>query len=725
MPKMKELTTAVLWICCVPLHAQPPGYVNAAVCAGCHPKVAESYKRTGMGRSFNRPSTALIPEQKEPFYHAPSETYFAIAKRGAAFVHRRWQVGLDGKNVNVEELEIHYVMGSGNHARTFLHRDKRGALLELPLGWYAEKSGYFAMNPGFDSPRPETRRKVDYDCMGCHNSYPRIPAGHDQPGSEPAYLAELPTGIDCQRCHGPGSKHVAAASKKGTIVNPAKLSADRQLEVCMQCHLETTSTRLPSIIRRFDRPPFAYTPGEPLSEYQLAFDHAPGTGREDKFEVVNAAYRMRQSKCYLKSPAMTCTTCHDPHGESKKAECGSCHSNSSLAALPNHGPGAGCVGCHMPKRRTEDAVHVVMTDHRIQRKPVAGLLAERAERHPSAEQEYQGEVSPYYPPSLNAKDALYASVAQVLHGSNLTTGIPRLQAELELQRPKNAEFYVALGNAWQQAGKPDQAVIAFEQAANLKPGSARELRFLGIALQDSGQARRAKETLERAVKLDPGDAVSWYLMALLDFGQRDFKEAVNKSQRAVMIDPDLLDARNSLGAALVSLGELAKAETVFREALRINPYFSAAHGNIARLLAAQGDLPQAEQHYAKAVKLGAGLAQDHYEYALTLVRLARFDEALPHAEQATLLSKEMVDARVLFGGLLARAGKMDEARAEYEAALRVRPEDGRAHLDLARVLAAQGDRDGAILHLRQSAKGADLSSVRLATQALANLGATP
>ena len=722
---MKELTIAVVWICYLPLHAQPPGYVNAAVCAGCHPKVAESYKRTGMGRSFNRPSTALIPEQKEPFYHAPSETYFAIAKRGAAFVHRRWQVGLDGRNVNVEELEIHYVMGSGNHARTFLHRDKRGALLELPLGWYAEKSGYFAMNPGFDSPRPETRRKVDYDCMGCHNSYPRIPAGHDQPGSEPAYLAELPTGIDCQRCHGPGSKHVAAASKKGTIVNPAKLSADRQLEVCMQCHLETTSTRLPSIIRRFDRPPFAYTPGEPLSEYQLAFDHAPGTGREDKFEVVNAAYRMRQSKCYLKSPAMTCTTCHDPHGESKKAECGSCHSNSSLAALPNHGPGAGCVGCHMPKRRTEDAVHVVMTDHRIQRKPVAGLLAERAERHPSAEQEYQGEVSPYYPPSLNAKDALYASVAQVLHGSNLTTGIPRLQAELELQRPKNAEFYVALGNAWQQAGKPDQAAIAFEQAANLKPGSARELRFLGIALQDSGQARRAKETLERAAKLDPGDAVSWYLMALLDFGQRDFKEAVNKSQRAVMIDPDLLDARNSLGAALVSLGELAKAETVFREALRINPYFSAAHGNIARLLAAQGDLPQAEQHYAKAVKLGAGLAQDHYEYALTLVRLARFDEALPHAEQATLLSKEMVDARVLFGGLLARAGKMDEARAEYEAALRVRPEDGRAHLDLARVLAAQGDRDGAILHLRQSAKGADLSSARLATQALANLGATP
>ena len=721
---MKEFTTAVLWICCLPLHGQPPGYVNATVCAGCHPKVAESYKRTGMGRSFSRPSATLIPEQKDPFYHVASETYFAVVRRGAAFVHRRWQAGLDGKNVNEEELEIHYVMGSGNHARTFLHRDKRGALLELPLGWYAEKSGYFAMNPGFDSPRPETRRKVDYDCMGCHNSYPRIPSGHDQPGSEPTYLAELPTGIDCQRCHGPGAKHVAAASKKGTIVNPAKLPADRQLEVCMQCHLETTSTRLPSMIRRFDRPPFSYTPGEPMSEYQLAFDHAPGTGREDKFEVVNAAYRMRQSKCYLKSPAMTCTSCHDPHGASKKAGCGSCHSSASVAALPNHSPGADCVGCHMPKRRAEDAVHVVMTDHRIQRKPAADLLAERTERHPSTEEEYQGEVIPYYPATLQATDTLYAAVAQVLHGSNLASGIPRLQAELELQQPKNAEFHVALGNAWQQAGRPDQAAIAFEQAVKLKPGSARELRFLGIALQDSGQANRAKETLERAVKLDPGDAVSWYQLALLDSGQRDFKEAASKSQRAVTIDPDLLEARNSLGAALVSLGEPAKAEAAFREALRINPYFTAAHGNLARLLAARGDLPQAEQHYAKAVKLGAGLAQDRYEYALTLVRLNRFDEARLQAEQATLLSPEMVEARVLFGGLLARAGKMDEARAEYEAALRVRPEDGRAHLDLARVLAAQGDRDSAILHLRQSAKGADANSARLAAQALANLGVT-
>ena len=47
----------------------------------------------------------------------------------------------------------------------------------------------------------------------------------------------------------------------------------------MQCHLEPTSTAIPSLIRRFNRGPFSFTAGEPLGAFVLAFDHAPGTTR--------------------------------------------------------------------------------------------------------------------------------------------------------------------------------------------------------------------------------------------------------------------------------------------------------------------------------------------------------------------------------------------------------------------------------------------------------------
>ena len=155
-------------------------------------------------------------------------------------------------------------MGSGNHVRSYLHRTARGALIELPLAWYAENGGTWAMSPGHDRDYMLPPRTIAYECMFCHNAYPRIPAGHDEPAASRSTRATLPEGIDCQRCHGPGGNHVRAAQTAGSsvdairnaIVNPARLTRERQMEVCMQCHLETTSLPLPHSILRYGRGAF-------------------------------------------------------------------------------------------------------------------------------------------------------------------------------------------------------------------------------------------------------------------------------------------------------------------------------------------------------------------------------------------------------------------------------------------------------------------------------------
>src|SRR6202035_5731467 len=89
--------------------------------------------------------------------------------------------------------------------------------------------------------------------------------------------------------------------------------------------------------------------------------------------------------------------------------CMRCHSSAHAAEVAAK---ADCVSCHMPKRRVDDAPHVIMTDHLIQPRTPANALSEFAER---PAEEYRGEVTPYYPaplpqPPLNA---LYRAVAQV------------------------------------------------------------------------------------------------------------------------------------------------------------------------------------------------------------------------------------------------------------------------------------------------------------------------
>ena len=251
------------------------GYVDPAICASCHADVWETYRRTGMGRSFSQPvlSNTIGDNKSAPtFYHKPSESYFTMLERDGRFYQRRYQIGFDGKETNIMEKEIDFVVGSGNHVRAYLHRTSRNKLVELPLARYAEKGGSWAMNPGYDhQDHPGFSRTITYGCMFCHNGFPEVPAGSGEAGADTVFPGRLPEGIDCQRCHGPGGKHVQAAesgAKPGeirkAIVNPSRLSPERQMEVCMQCHLETTSSRLPNSIVRYGRSPFSYRPGEPL-----------------------------------------------------------------------------------------------------------------------------------------------------------------------------------------------------------------------------------------------------------------------------------------------------------------------------------------------------------------------------------------------------------------------------------------------------------------------------
>ena len=197
------------------LAAQTPassGYLDSSICAQCHREIAESYSRTGMGRSFRLASgDVVLPEfASEAFTHVGSGERFSLARRSGKYFIRRD----DESGKNSLELSVEYVIGSRDHAGSYLHRTADNKLVQFPVSWYSENGGHWGMSPGYDMRgHQEFSREVSYRCMFCHNAYPEVEARMAQWDSGTVYPDRLPQGIDCQRCHGPGKDHVNAARR--------------------------------------------------------------------------------------------------------------------------------------------------------------------------------------------------------------------------------------------------------------------------------------------------------------------------------------------------------------------------------------------------------------------------------------------------------------------------------------------------------------------------------
>jgi tetratricopeptide (TPR) repeat protein len=258
------------------------------------------------------------------------------------------------------------------------------------------------------------------------------------------------------------------------------------------------------------------------------------------------------------------------------------------------------------------------------------------------------------------------------------------------------EFYRVYNVAWEMArqGRYDEAVIEWNKALQIRPDEANVHMNLGVALARLGK---------------PLDAIAEY-------------------RKALQLTPGVAEIQLRLGKALADVGRPDEAIATYRQILdsksasRDASDEAMASNLIGEALIAKGRVEEALKQFARATELKRGFAPFLYDQAIALARLNRFDQAQQAVEAALNADRNMALAHALLGGLLARKRQLREAAREYRTTLELTPEFSRAHLDLASVLANQGDMGGAITHLREAARGADPAVAQAARQALARLG---
>jgi hypothetical protein len=290
-----------------PAEPQKPvaAYADTASCAVCHDEIARTRADGQRSLSRVRPGSALADfNSRNRVYHKASDRHYTMVERDGRFYQRRHQIGFDGREANTVEFEAHYVMGSGNHARTFLHRSPDGRLLQLPLSWYAERGGYWAMSPGYDRPAHlDFRRLINEDCMSCHNAYPR--AGVADEGNGPSFAEPLSEGIDCQRCHGPGQPHVDAVKTgdldkaRRAIANPATFDRERRPKrACNATRADEPSAALPD--SALPQPPLVHA-HKPLGDYVI-FRSCTGQRSRRQVEIAGAPIACGSRRAFSRAP---------------------------------------------------------------------------------------------------------------------------------------------------------------------------------------------------------------------------------------------------------------------------------------------------------------------------------------------------------------------------------------------------------------------------------------
>jgi predicted CXXCH cytochrome family protein len=174
--------------------------------------------------------------------------------------------------------------------------------------------------------------------------------------------------VGCEKCHGPGSAHVAHATRRN-IVNPESLDFVRANDVCIQCHSQGRPLHNPIEGKYYDWP-VGFTAGERLADYWQLEETKPGVTNFFQYADLTSHKNRMQGNDFVQSNMyhrqLRCFDCHQVHSSAVSslpvngnALCLGCHTKQNPAGL--HGTvsehthhaanssGSQCTACHMPR----------------------------------------------------------------------------------------------------------------------------------------------------------------------------------------------------------------------------------------------------------------------------------------------------------------------------------------------------------------------------------------
>ena len=309
---------------------------DVRACASCHDAQSKSHPATSMAHAAETVAECAVL-RSHPLMTATLGRYaYRIERKGEESLY----TVTDGADTLT--VPIKYSLGLGAAGQTYVF-EKDGQLFESFVSYYQALDG-LDITIGDQPLKPSSLRDAAGRllgahevalCFGCHTT--------DSIHDGRLVQESLVPGIQCEGCHGPSGKHVAAMKtgdvQLGAMKKLAGMTAEESGQFCGQCH------------RTWD----------------YVATHGPFNAGNVRFQP----YRLTISKCFdVDDGRISCTTCHDPHrnvgltAKQYDEKCQACHAGGKPGAKACKVATQDCASCHMPKIELPGAHHR-FTDHNI------------------------------------------------------------------------------------------------------------------------------------------------------------------------------------------------------------------------------------------------------------------------------------------------------------------------------------------------------------------------
>ena len=227
----------------------------------------------------------------------------------------------------------------------------------------------------------------------------------------------------------------------------------------------------------------------------------------------------------------------------------------------------------------------------------------------------------------------------------------------------------------------------------------------------------AEPLLRKVVENDPANYVAWFDLGFAENALGKVDDSIAAYRKSVAAKPDVFESNLNLGLQLAKTGQ-PDAQQYLRAATQLTPTDHVAEGqerawlSLAHLLE-KSKPDEALAAYQQAATLQLKDAEPHVAAGLVLENEGKFSDAEEEYKKAVALDPSS-DALTGLANLYMRGRQFPQAEEYLRKVVAAHPQQAAAHIQLGRVLVAEGKNDAAIGELEAGAKlaPADLEAQR-------------